>query len=429
MTLFWFRRDLRINDNAGLYHALKNNKKVQCIFIFDTDIINKLAKNDRRISILYDFVSNLNQQLNDLGSSLTVYHGNVEQVFQKIIEQDPIKAVYINHDYEPNAILRDQKVGRLLQTKNISFTSYKDQCIFEKDEIVKEDGKPYTVYTPYMKKWKSRLNEFYYKSYPNDKYFHHLNPSESTHMITLDNLGFTRVLYEISSNDIERLRISNYQETRDYPALPDGTSKISVHLRFGTISIRTLVRIGLEKNESWLNELIWRDFYMMILHHFPYVCQKSFKPKYDLIKWQLNESEFSKWCEGKTGYPLVDAGMRELNATGYMHNRVRMVVASFLTKHLLIDWRLGEKYFAEKLIDYDLSANNGGWQWAAGCGCDAAPYFRIFNPSEQAKKFDKANAYIKKWVPEYLSLEYKPMIDHSYARARCLKIYKNALEV
>lgn len=428
MTLFWFRRDLRITDNAGLFHALKNHQNVQCIFIFDNDILKHLPLNDKRMSILYDFVHSLDRELQKLGSSLKTFHGDVESVFSQLLQTEQIDAVYTNHDYEPYAIVRDNKIHSLLHATKTPFYTFKDQCIFEKSEITKDDGTPYTVFTPYMKKWKTTLKPIHYEAYATEMYFQHLAKSPTANLPALESLGFERVEYNISDPSLDQLSISNYHETRDYPALIKGTSKLSVHLRFGTVSIRQLVSIGLEKNETWLNELIWRDFYMMILYQFPHVSKQAFKPKYDRIIWNNNMEDYRKWCEGKTGYPLVDAGMRELNTTGYMHNRVRMVVASFLTKHLLIDWRMGEKYFAEKLIDFDLSANNGGWQWAAGSGCDAAPYFRIFNPTEQTKKFDQAFFYIKKWVPEYLSLNYRPMIDHTFARNRCLKVYKEALE-
>jgi deoxyribodipyrimidine photo-lyase len=427
MTIFWFRRDLRLNDNAGLFHALKNEKEVQCIFIFDKNILDKLDVKDRRIGIIHDFIMNLNAELMKHGACLKTYYGSPIEIFSKLIIEKKVNSVYTNHDYEPYANERDNLIGQLLSKHEIGFKTFKDQCIFERDEVTKDDGLAYTVYTSYMKKWKSKLKPYHYKSYPTEKYFSSLRQDVNSEIISLDSMNFNQIKIQIEDKKITADKIVRYHETRDFPSLKGGTTRLSVHLRFGTISIRELVRLAMNTNETWLNELIWRDFYMMILHHFPHVSKSSFKPKYDQIQWRNNEQEFELWCQGKTGYPIVDAGMRELNTTGFMHNRVRMIVASFLTKHLLIDWRWGEKYFAEKLIDFDLSANNGGWQWAAGSGCDAAPYFRIFNPSEQTKKFDSLHLYIKSWVPEYTQLTYKPMVDHTLARNRCLAVYKAAL--
>lgn len=428
VTLFWFRRDLRLKDNAGLYHALKSNKNVLPIFIFDKSILEKLSnKKDKRVEFIHDALLKLNEQLHEIGSTLTIFHSTPSDVFQELIKQHNISAVYTNHDYEPYANERDEQVKAFLKNHQIDFYTYKDQCIFEKSEVTKDDGKPYTVFTPYSRKWKSKLTEFYTKSYPTEKYFHNLYQCTPKPLITLDTIGFEKTDLEIPKKTIKKELIIKYKEQRDFPAL-HGTTLLSVHLRFGTVSIRELTRAALALNETWLNELIWRDFYMMILHHFPHVAKSSFKPQYDRIVWRNNEAEFKAWCEGKTGYPIVDAGMRELNTTGFMHNRVRMIVASFLVKDLLIDWRWGEAYFAEKLLDFDLSANNGGWQWAAGSGCDAAPYFRVFNPTEQTKKFDPKLEYIKKWIPELNTNEYPlPIVEHSQARLRTLSAYKKAL--
>jgi deoxyribodipyrimidine photo-lyase len=339
-----------------------------------------------------------------------------------------ISSIYFNHDYELSAIKRDNAIADWANENGISFHSYKDQVIFEKDEVVKDDQKPYTVFTPYSRKWKAKLNEFYTKSYPCEKYYSNFLHVQNNKIHSLNEIGFTeneKIAFpqNIPSIDI----IKTYAEQRDFPAI-NGTTRLSLHLRFGTVSIRELTRLALQTSETWLNELIWRDFYMMILYQFPHVTNKSFKPQYDRIVWRNNEQEFKLWCEGKTGYPIVDAGMRELNTTGFMHNRVRMIVASFLTKHLLIDWRWGEAYFAQKLLDFDLSANNGGWQWAAGSGCDAAPYFRVFNPTLQTQKFDPKLEYIKKWVPELNSFDYpQPIVNHEFARKRCLEVYKQGL--
>lgn len=428
MNIFWFRRDLRLEDNAGLFHALKSGEKVQCIFIFDNVILNQLEdKDDARVEFIFNQTQRLKSELQNLGSDLWIYHSTPSEVFTSISKDHTIKAVYTNHDYEPYAKKRDSEIFDLLDKKSIAFHTFKDQVIFEKDEILKDDGKPYTIFTPYKNKWYKKLTEYDLKSYPTEKHFQHLNPSQNLlKNISLEELGFEH--NDISIPPIEYKSIlKEYHHNRDIPSIK-GTSKISIHLRFGTVSIRELARNAQGKSDVWLNELIWREFYFMILWHFPHAEKNSFKPAYDKIVWRNNEDEFARWCEGKTGYPIVDAGMRELNATGFMHNRVRMIVASFLIKHLLIDWRWGEAYFARKLLDFELSSNNGGWQWASSSGCDAAPYFRIFNPYEQTKRFDPELKYIKKWVPEFQELNYPtPIVVHKFARERCLQTYKLAL--
>jgi len=423
-TLFWFRRDLRLHDNAGLYHALKENQEVLPVFIFDTMILEKLDdRDDARVTFIHQSLEILKTRLEELGSSLLVLYGDPVRLYSKLKP----KAVYANHDYEPYARERDDQVNEVLQRKGIVFKTFKDQVIFEKSEVVKDDGSPYTVFTPYSRKWKATLSAFYLKPYPTEKYFTHFLKTKSLPFRTLEHLGFTPSRIDFPERIVKRAIIEKYDRQRDFPALK-GTTRLSVHLRFGTVSIRKLAQVGGQKNATWLNELIWRDFYQMILWHFPQVQTQSFKPAYDRIAWRNDPQEFKAWCDGKTGYPIVDAGMRELNATGFMHNRVRMITASFLTKHLLIDWRWGEAYFAKKLLDYDLAANNGGWQWAAGSGCDAAPYFRVFNPHLQTKKFDKDMAYIKKWVPEFESEKYpKPIVEHAFGRERVLRVFKNAL--
>lgn len=429
ITVFWFRRDLRLNDNAALYYALKENTDVLPIFIFDTTILNKLSnKFDRRVDFIHQALNKLNSELYRFNSSLHTFCGTPLASLKRLIENYQVKSVYANHDYEPEAVERDKLIGEFLKENGIAFKTYKDQCVFEKDEVLKDDGTPYTVFTPYSRKWKQKLSPFFYKAYPNENYFHNFYKTKHIEIPTLEKIGFKRT----NSNFFKTITVSNlllqkYKEQRDYPAL-NATSRLSVHLRFGTVSVRALVAQGLPLSESWLNEIIWRDFYMMILFHFPHVVKSAFKKNYDSINWKNNEEEFKKWCAGKTGFPLVDAGMRELNETGFMHNRVRMVVSSFLVKDLLIDWRWGEAYFAEKLNDFDLSANNGGWQWAAGSGCDAAPYFRIFNPTEQHKKFDPDFNYIKKWVPEVDTLDYcKPITNHAIAKVLAINTYKAAL--
>jgi deoxyribodipyrimidine photo-lyase len=428
IVLFWFRRDLRLDDNAGLYEALKQNMNVLPIFVFDSEILNKLDdKQDARVHFIHHQLTVLQQQLNALGSSILVKLGKPKEIFESLAQQYIIKAVYTNHDYEPYAIKRDHEIAELLRSKGISFHSSKDQVIFEKDEVTKDDLKPYTVFTPYMKKWKSKLTVNHLMPHPTKNYYNNFFQTTAISLLTLADIGFLPSSIDFPGSDIIPAVIQHYSEQRDIPSIK-GTSRLSVHLRFGTVSIRSLVAQAQRLNEKWLNELIWREFYMMILYHFPHVVNRAFKPAYDRIPWSNNETHFKLWCEGKTGYPIVDAGMRELNQTGFMHNRVRMITASFLTKHLLIDWRWGEAYFAKKLLDFELSSNNGGWQWSASSGCDAAPYFRVFNPYEQTKKFDPQLKYIKQWIPEFDELNYiKPIVDHKFARERVLSTYKKAL--
>jgi deoxyribodipyrimidine photo-lyase len=428
ISLFWFRRDMRLHDNAALYHALREGKPVVPIFIFDIQILDALPdKQDRRVQFIHHTLTQLQADLTAMGSSLQVAYGKPLEVFARLTELYPVKKVFCNHDYEPYALERDAQVAELLKSKGIAFETHKDQVIFEKDEVLSGQGKPYTVFTPYSRKWKEQVNAFYLQPYPTEKYFGNFYQQAPLPVPSLEEMGFVGAEVAFPPAETSDALIRRYAEQRDFPAI-QGTTRLSVHLRFGTVSIRQLAQKAQQLSESWLNELIWRDFYMNILHHFPHVATRAFKPDYDRIDWRNNEEEFARWCQGQTGYPIVDAGMRELNQTGFMHNRVRMITASFLVKHLLIDWRWGEAYFAQKLLDFDLSANNGGWQWAAGSGCDAAPYFRVFNPTLQTQKFDKDLRYIKKWVPELSSLKYpQPMVEHSFARERALATYKKAL--
>lgn len=399
------------------------------VFIFDTNILDALGnKHDRRVDFIYQALEKLQEQLVKKGTSLTVMHDTPLSAFKKIVSKHRVASVYTNHDYEPYAIARDKETGDFLATQKIAFHTFKDQVIFEKNEVLKSDGTPYTVFTPYSRVWKAKLDRFYSKSYPTEKYFSGFLQMPPVPLPPLNKLGFEKTEITFHSPALDKAVIRDYENTRNILSLR-GTSGLSVHLRFGTVSIRHLVQQALKLNEQWLNELIWREFFMSILFHFPDVVQHAFKKKYGRIHWRNNEREFELWCKGETGYPVVDAGMRELNETGLMHNRARMIVASFLTKHLLIDWRWGEAYFAEKLLDYELSSNNGNWQWAAGCGCDAAPYFRIFNPEEQTKRFDPDFSYIKKWVKEFEELSYSaPVVEHKFARERALKVYKAAVQ-
>ncbi len=428
-ALFWHRRDLRIDDNKGLFEALKQNEIVHPIFIFDKSILDKLPKNDQRILFIYQEIESLKKSYQNLGSDLWVYYSEPSEIIPKIAQELNCSSVYFNNDYEPYALQRDQEIQVSLNNIKIEIIGNKDHVIFEKNEVLKDDGKPYTIFTPYSRKWKANLKEEDLREYSIEKHSGNLvQKQQEKALITLEEMGFeSKVLHDFPDRIAKNEILKNYHLSRNFPAVK-GTSKLSLHLRFGTISIRNLALIAREQNETYLNELIWRDFYQMIIFHFPKSAENSFKTQYDKIIWEKNEVHFDSWCTGKTGYPIVDAGMRELNATGFMHNRVRMVVASFLTKHLLLDWRLGAAYFAEKLLDFELASNTGGWQWAAGCGCDAAPYFRVFNPQAQQEKFDKSLEYIKKWVPEYGTSSYpEPIIEHKFARERILQRFKSAL--
>ena len=425
INVFWFRRDLRIEDNTGFYHALSSGEKLLPLFIFDTNIIeDPIHCNDKRISFIADCLKKIQRELVKSESSLLVLTGKPINIFEQLTKKYTINNVYTNEDYEPYAIKRDNEIEAMLKTKGVGFKTFKDQVIFEKNEIIKSDGKPYTVFTPYSKLWKLKFNNNPIHACSSESLLANLVKFK-TKDSTLNSIHHSETFY--TEPEIPTEIIKNYHLTRNIPSV-EGTSKLSHHLRFGTISIRKLVRMASELNETWLNELIWREFFMMILWHFPNVITNSFKQKYEAIEWRNHEKDFERWCKGDTGYPIVDAGMRELNETGWMHNRVRMITASFLVKHLLIDWRWGEAYFAEKLLDYELSSNNGNWQWAAGCGCDAAPYFRIFNPAEQTRKFDPQHEYIKKWVPEYASKNYaQAMVEHNFARERAISIYRKSL--
>ncbi len=426
LTIFWFRRDLRWHDNHALYQALLSSQNVVPIFIFDHYILEKLPKNDARLTFIHQTLTHLINagQL----SNLSMYSGKPLEIFQLLTTQFQIKAVYTNDDYEPYARERDDAIATFLANAGILFKTFKDHVIFEKSEITKADGNPYLVYTPYMKVWKNKIVEDDIQPYNSEDLLHHILPDFDYKFLSLNDLGFEASNQSIMPYDISIPIIKNYEATRNYPSI-QGTSKLGPHLRFGTVSIRGIVKQAqLEDNDTFLKELIWREFFMQILWHFPHTVDKAFKLKYERIQWRNNEKEFKAWCEGKTGYPLVDAGMRQLNETGFMHNRVRMLVGSFLCKHLLIDWRWGEAYFAEKLHDYEMASNIGNWQWVASCGVDAAPYFRIFNPTTQIQKFDKDHSYIKKWVPEYQQNNYPhPIVEHHLARERCLETYKAAL--
>lgn len=430
VAVFWFRRDLRLDDNIGFLEALKGDFPVFPIFIFDTDILHKLSKDDARVTFIYETLQKMRETLQkENNSSIAMFHGKPMEVFKRLIKEYDIQAVYTNRDYEPYARERDKEIEGFLKKQNIDFKTYKDQVIFEKDEVVKDDGEPYVVYTPYKNKWKSIFNVDHLTIHYTSQYLDNLIAHTRLPNLSLTDMGFSTATIKVPDYTVTPTLVQNYEDTRNFPAKENGTSRLGPHLRFGTVSVRKMMKKAIaEENEVFWSELIWREFFMQILWHFPHTKDKAFRAKYDRIEWRNNEEEFEKWKNGMTGYAFVDAGMRELNATGFMHNRVRMLVASFLCKHLLIDWRWGEAYFAEKLLDYDMSANVGNWQWAAGSGVDAAPYFRIFNPMTQIDKFDKQKEYINTWVPELQELTYpEKMVDHKMARERCLKTYKEAV--
>ena len=428
-TAFWFRRDLRLDDNRGLFQALTAGSEVVPVFIFDTRILDALEdRDDRRVSFIHREVGRLKKELRDAGSDLVVRHGDPVELWPGLIEAFGITAIHANHDEEPYGHARDEAVRREMASRGGSFSTHKDAVLYERSEVLKPDGGPYTVFTPYSKRWKKHMADHPIETVDSEGALDALASIDDGDLISLDAMGFTENLTHIPAPTVRDEILDHYGRDRDVPAR-EGTSRLGVHLRFGTISVRKLALRAIERSaDVYLNELIWRDFYHMILHHFPHVVERSFRPKYDAVRWRNDEEEFQAWCEGRTGFPIVDAGMRQLNETGFMHNRLRMITASFLVKDLLVDWRWGEAYFARRLLDYELASNNGGWQWAAGCGTDAAPYFRVFNPESQQKKFDPDGTFIRAWIPEIDTLDYpQPIVDHQAARKRALKTYKEAL--
>ena len=427
-VIFWFRRDLRLEDNTGLWQALSSGYKVIPVFIFDTEILGKLEPDDPRVSFIFKSLNNINLKLKNVGSEIYFLHGTPEDSFKQLLSEFNVKGVYVNSDYEPYAIRRDKEIHKILESKGIPLHSFKDQVIFEKSDIVKDDGKPYTVYTPYSNRWLKNFDVKLIAEMPSESLIGNLMKLPHILSTSMESIGFRKSEIPVRNPDLNESSIAKYNLTRDIPSL-EGTSLAGPHLRFGTMSIREVMRKTFSINQVFTKELIWREFFMQILYHFPHVDGRSFRPEYDRIIWMNNEEHFEKWCAGKTGFPLVDAGMRELFQTGYMHNRVRMVAANFLTRHLLTDWRWGEAWFASRLLDYELSSNNGNWQWSAGTGCDAAPYFRIFNPDLQVKKFDPELKYIKKWIPELGTNDYpSPIVDHSFARNRAIDYYKAGIK-
>jgi len=430
LVICWLRRDLRLDDHCALYHALNSGFPVLLIFIFDKNILDSLPRLDKRVIFIHEQLQKVDIQLKKYQSGIKTYYGEPLEIFHEITEKYEVKAVFTNHDYEPYAITRDTKIKNFLEKIGIKFYTFKDQVICEKSEVMKEDGKPYTVYTPYSKKWKEVIKNKGIPNYPSENFLQNSVKNLDFSIHELKELGFESQKISFVPSELSIETLKNYANSRDYPSKDNGTSKLSVHLRFGTVSIRKIYKKALEnQSEKFINELIWREFYMMILFHFPYVVKSCFKTEFNEIQWNTDNEHFEKWCNGMTGIPIVDAGMRELNATGYMHNRVRMIVASFLTKNLWIDWRLGEEYFAKKLLDFELASNNGSWQWVAGCGVDAAPYFRVFNPYLQTQKFDPEFKYIKKWVPEIYSDNYpKPIVDVQSSAKKAIELYQNFLK-
>jgi len=427
ISLCWFRRDLRIEDQTALFYSLQQEEQVLPLFIFDRHILDALEdKTDARVSFIYQQIASLKAFFEKQGSSMLVKYGHPETIFQELVQEYEVQTVYTNRDYEPYAQSRDTQVEALLSKKNIPFLTFKDQVIFEPGEILNGSGEFYKVFTPFSRNWLEKFRQTRVQPLP-EANWKNLFTCSPLPFITLSEMGFEASTLEIPSTQVEDAILKEYEAQRNFPAVR-GTSRLGIHLRFGTLSIRSLTLKAASLNATYLNELIWREFYMMILGNAPQVVDRAFKPQYDRIRWRTNEEDFQAWCEGRTGYPIVDAGMRELNNTGFMHNRVRMIVASFLTKHLLIDWRWGEAYFAKKLLDFELASNNGGWQWAAGTGTDAQPYFRVFNPESQTEKFDKELRYIKKWVPELGTSSYpQPIVEHKFARNRAIETYKKAL--
>ena len=428
INIHWFRRDLRLHDNTALHYAHNSELPVQAIFIFDKNILDKLEdQDDARITFLHHRLSELKESLEKLGSTLKLYYGTPREVFNLLTETYDISEVYTNRDYEPYALERDRAIEQDLESRKIKFFTFKDHVIFEREEILSDSGNCYKVYTPYSRKWKAKYADSQIGQLPNYSQSKNWNQTKADSLITLQDMGFKESPIALPSNQIDLNIIKKYTEKRNFPSVK-GTTRLGIHLRFGTVGIREIVKLAAQTNDTWLNELIWREFYIQVLANFPHVVNQAFKKEYDAIPWRQNEEDFTLWCEGKTGYPIVDAGMRELNATGFMHNRVRMITASFLTKHLLLDWRWGEAYFARKLLDFELASNNGGWQWVAGTGTDAQPYFRVFNPQSQTEKFDKDLSYIKKWIPEYGTSSYPdPIVEHKFARLRAIETYKTAL--
>ncbi len=428
VNIHWFRRDLRLEDNTALSQALQSGNPVICIFIFDRAILDELAADDARVGFIHERLTAMHEELKQHGSGLVVLHGQAPEMWEKVMRSYDVETVFTNRDYEPYALTRDKEVTDFLEKNGATLQTFKDQVIFEPGDVLKADGTPYTVYTPYSKKCFEHFDDSMLHAAPSAAHLDKLHQfSTEPTLPTLKSLGFNQSEITVRPYSIAEPRIAKYDQSRDFPAM-EGTSDLSPHLRFGSISVRQAMKETYQVNHTFAKELFWREFFMQILFHFPHVVKNSFRAKYDRIVWRNDEKEFKRWCAGQTGYPMVDAGMRELNETGYMHNRVRMVVASFLCKHLLIDWRWGEAYFAEKLLDFELASNNGNWQWAAGTGCDAAPYFRVFNPTSQMDKFDKARVYIKKWIPEFDTDKYaEPMVEHKMARERALATYKEAL--
>ena len=430
VNIFWHRRDLRLQDNVGLQKALESDLPVLPIFIFDKHILDHLPKDDARVNFIYDELQKLRKYLqSNFDTSIAIHYGYPKEIFHQLLSDYDVNAIYTNEDYEPYAFERDQSIQELANSHSADFKAYKDQVIFHPTDVQKKSGGYYLVFTPYMKQWKKEFEHYDFQISDSEELLDNLYKNQRLSNVELSEMGFERSSIKVPDYNLDKNLINKYDETRDVPAT-EGTSRLSPHLRFGTIGYRQVIQKALDADDpTFLNELIWREFYKAIMYHYPETPEKSFKPEYDQIEWRNDEEEFERWKSGTTGYPIVDAGMRQINQTGWMHNRLRMITGSFLCKHLLIDWRWGERYFAEKLLDFDLSSNVGGWQWVAGSGVDAAPYFRVFNPWTQTDRFDKDRKFIKYWVPEVDTSDYpEPMVDHKMARERCLNTYKAAVK-
>ena len=424
INIFWFRRDLRVEDNHGLFKALQGGIPVLPLFIFDTAILSTLDRCDARVSFIYQQLDAIHRELRKSGTSLYVVHGEPEKVFADLVKRYSVEKVFANEDYEPYGRMRDEKIQVLLKSNSVSSEFVTDHLIFRPGMILKDDGKPYTVFTPFMKRWKLNFSKEMIHNHPSEMLIGNFYNTDID-FPSLERIGFNSSSIEPPQYDISAGLLGSYAETRNRPDIA-GTSNLSTHLRFGTISVRSAVSAALDFSETFLNELIWREFFSHILYHFPEVEEKNFRRGFDLFPWENDPVLTERWMAGTTGFPIVDAGMRQLVSTGLMHNRVRMITASFLVKDLLTDWRIGEAFFARHLLDYELSSNNGNWQWAAGTGCDAAPFFRIFNPYEQQKRFDPDLAYVKRWVSEYGTSAYPdPVVDHALARKGALEVYKS----
>jgi len=432
ITIFWHRRDLRFADNAGLAAALQSGHPVLPLFIYDQTILEKLPPDDARLTFIFDQVERLAHEAREAGGGFLARYGKTEAVFEALLKAYDVAAVYTNEDYEPYATERDAVIAKLVEKHGAEFKAFKDQVIFAKDEVLTKNGKPSKVFGAYSKAWQAKVTPDDFKPHPSARLFKKENLASpqkgDASRPTLKEMGFERHEQWTPPAHLPPAKVvENYDQVRDLPAEKRGTTRLSVHLRFGTVSIRQLMQQAQELNNKLLNELIWRDFFMMLLWHFPNTATEAYDPKMRHLPYRDDEAQYRAWCEGRTGYPLVDAGMRQLNATGYLHNRARIATAGFLVKQLFIDWKLGEHYFSEKLLDYDMSNNVGNWQWMAGTGAVAAPWFRVYSPDSQQQQYDPDYEYVKQWVPEFGTDKYPaPIVDHKFGRERALDLIRKS---